>query len=141
MGGVRAAVTSLIVVDTNIAVRFVVDDDHEQADRVERLLLQDSVRLLRTVLLETEWVLRSRYRLSRGQVLAGLRGLTTLPNVEVENADRVARALDWFEAGLDFADAMHLAAADGEEETFVTFDRGLIRRAARLDLPVPVREP
>jgi predicted nucleic-acid-binding protein len=97
--------------------------------------------LLRTVLLETEWVLRSRYRLSRGQVLAALRGLTTLPKVEVEDADRVARALDWFEAGLDFADAMHLAAT-AEEETFVTFDRDLIRRAAgRGGLAVPVREP
>jgi predicted nucleic-acid-binding protein len=130
----------LIVLDTNVAVRFVVDDDREQADRVERLLLQGSVRLLRTVLLETEWVLRSRYRLSRGQVLAALRGLATLPRAEVEDADRVARALDWFEAGLDFADAMHLAAAD-DDGTFVTFDQGLIRRAARLSLAVPVREP
>jgi predicted nucleic acid-binding protein len=63
-----------------------------------------------------------------------------MERVEVEAADRVALALDWCEAGLDFADALHLAAVV-EGETFVTFDQSLIRHAARLGLPVPVRAP
>jgi predicted nucleic-acid-binding protein len=130
----------LIVVDTNILARFVVDDDKAQADRAQAVLAAGPVRLLPTVLLELEWVLRSSYRLPRTRVLAILRGLTALPAVEIEDADRVAQALDWFEAGLDFADALHLAAA-GEGETFVTFDQGLLRRAARLGVAVPVREP
>lgn len=130
----------MIVADTNILARFVVDDDKAQADRAQAVLGGGPVGLLRTVLLELEWVLRSTYRLPRARVLAILRGLTALPTVEIEDADRVARALDWFEAGLDFADAMHLAAA-GDGETFVTFDRGLIRRAGRLATAVPVRAP
>jgi predicted nucleic-acid-binding protein len=121
-------------------VRIVVDDDRDQANRAEALLNAGPVRLIRTVLLELEWVLRSTYRLPREKVLAILRGFTTLPAAEVEDADRVDLALDWFEAGLDFADAMHLAAAV-EGEAFVTFDQGLIRRAERLSLPVTVRAP
>lgn len=130
----------MIVADTNILARFVVDDDREQADRAQAVLGAGPVRLLLTVLLELEWVLRSTYRLPRARVLAILRGVTALPKVEVEDADRVAKALDWFEAGLDFADALHLAAA-GEGESFVTFDQSLIRRAARLGMAVPAREP
>lgn len=129
-----------MVADTNILVRVVVDDDRDQADRAQALLNAGPVRLVRTVLLELEWVLRSTYRLPRQTILAILRGFTTLPAAEVEDADQVDQALDWFEAGLDFADAMHLAAAV-EGETFLTFDRDLIRRAARLGIAVPVRAP
>lgn len=59
---------------------------------------------------------------------------------DVDQADRVARALDWLEAGLDFADALHLAAS-AEGDTFVTFDQGLLRRTARLGVTIPVRAP
>ena len=60
--------------------------------------------------------------------------------VEVEDADRVARAVDGFEARLDFADALHLAAA-GDGEIFVTFDQRLSRDAGRLGFAAPVQEP
>lgn len=141
MGRIRAAV-AVILVDTNVLVRLLVsEDDVRQRRAAEAVVRGGGVRLLHTVLLETEWVLRSRYRFGPRDVARGLRQLLGLQGVEVEDADRVAKALDWFEAGLDFADAMHLAAA-AEEETFVTFDRDLIRRAAGLGgLAVPVREP
>jgi predicted nucleic-acid-binding protein len=130
----------VIVADTNVLVRLLVDDDAAQADRAEAMLRAGPVRLLLTVLLELAWVLRASYRLPRPRVLAILRGLVALPMVEVEDPDRVARALDWFEAGLDFTDALHLAAA-AEDQAFVTFDQDLVRRAGRLDLPCPVGEP
>jgi predicted nucleic-acid-binding protein len=131
----------LIVADTNIVVRFLVDeDDARQRQVAEALVRSGGIRLLSTVLLETEWVLRSRYRFSPQQIAGGLRRLTALAEVEVEDADRVAQALEWFEAGLDFADALHLAATS-QGESFVTFDQDLIRRTARLGVAVPVREP
>jgi predicted nucleic-acid-binding protein len=130
----------VIVADTNVLVRLLVDDDAAQADRAEAMLRAGPVRLLLTVLLELAWVLHASYRLPRPRVLAILRGLVALPMVEVEDPDRVARALDWFEAGLDFTDALHLAAA-AEDQAFVTFDQDLVRRAGRLDLPCPVGEP
>lgn len=132
----------MIVVDTNIVVRLLVGeaDAARQRQEAEMLLGAGDVRLLLTVILETEWVLRSRYRFAGPQVAAALRRLVALPGVEVEDADRVARALDWFASGLDFADALHLAAT-GDGESFVTFDHDLIRRAGRLGVAVPVREP
>jgi predicted nucleic-acid-binding protein len=104
------------------------------------VLAEGDVLVLRSVILEAEWVLRSAFRLSRRRIATILRGLLGLAGVTIEGAANVARALDWFEAGLDFADAMHLAATpDGDE--FVTFDRSLARRARHLRGTPPVREP
>jgi predicted nucleic acid-binding protein len=61
-----------------------------------------------------------------------------LPRVTVEDAALVAHVLDWTEAGLDVADAPHLAKAAGYE-AFVSFDRRVARAAAALG-GVAVRE-
>ena len=53
----------MIAFDTCILVRFLADDDQVQADLAEALMRDNTVFLPRTVLLETEWVLRSRYTL------------------------------------------------------------------------------
>jgi predicted nucleic-acid-binding protein len=122
----------VIAIDTNLVVRLLVVDDVDQADRAEAVLRGGSVLVPKTVLLECEWVLRSGYGIAGPEIAGGLRRLLGLPGVTVEDAPAVARALDWYEGGLDFADALHLASAAGAAR-FATFDRVLIRRARRLD--------
>ncbi len=119
----------MLAVDTNIVVRYLTTDDPVQAKRARNLVDSNPVFLPSTVVLESEWVLRS-YRLTRPQVLAQLRHFLSLPTVTVENPLRVAKALAWAEAGMDFADALHLAAAENCA-AFITFDRPLVK-AARL---------
>lgn len=51
----------MIAFDTNLLVRTVVADDAGQVAIVQRLIMQDSIFISRTVLLETEWVLRAVY--------------------------------------------------------------------------------
>jgi predicted nucleic-acid-binding protein len=121
----------LRVVDTNLVVRLLVDDDRSQADRAQEIIETGDILLLNSVILETAWVLRSLYRLPPTRIASILRGLIGLPGVALESAQTVAKALDWFEAGLDFADAMHLAATPADAE-FVTFDQALVRDAAKL---------
>jgi predicted nucleic-acid-binding protein len=120
----------LRVVDTNLVVRLLVDDDRSQADRAQEIIETGDILLLNSVILETAWVLRSLYRLPPARIASILRGLTGLPSVALESAQTIAKALDWFEAGLDFGDAMHLAATPADAE-FVTFDRALVRDAAK----------
>ena len=120
------------VVDTNVVVRILVDDDRAQAERAAALLTEGEVLVLKTVLLESEWVLRSVYRLRRRRIASALRGLLGLPGVTVEDPSAVARALDWLDQGMDLADALHLASSP-PGATFVTFDRALVRQAALLD--------
>ena len=64
----------MIGLDTNVLVRFLVRDDEEQFERARRLIRREAqdgepVRVSLLVLLETEWVLRSRYKLSKGEIL------------------------------------------------------------------------
>ena len=126
-------------VDTNVIVRLLAKDHPEQYQRALALFEGGGVWIPLTVVLETEWVLRSGYRSAPERIAALLRSLMGLPGIEVENTDAVIQALDWFEQGMDFADALHLAAArhcDG----IATFDRDFIRTAARLGI-AGVRSP
>jgi predicted nucleic acid-binding protein len=60
-----------------------------------------------------------------------LRKLVGLPNIVLEQPLEVAEALDGFEQGLDFADALHLAGSR-RAGRFATFDQKLIKRAQKL---------
>lgn len=91
-----------------------------------------------TVLLESEWVLRTGYRFTPIQMVEAFRAIGGLPGTVVEDSSQVAQALDWAEQGMDFADALHLVRAEGCAE-FLTFDRKFARAAARLtDMTVTV---
>jgi predicted nucleic-acid-binding protein len=90
----------------------------------------NQIRLLDWVLLETEWVLRSLYEYDRERVHAGLSAVIGLRQVRVETPQRVAQALVWFDQGMDFADAMHLASCENCD-AFATFDRKLVATARK----------
>jgi predicted nucleic-acid-binding protein len=121
----------LIALATNVVVRLLVDDDPGQTRRARALLAAGTVLVTPTVLLETEWVLRGAYGIDRAAVARSLRALLGLPVVALLHAQATAQALAWFEAGLDFADALHLALSE-EAETFVSFDARLVKRARRI---------
>ncbi len=127
----------MLAIDTNIVVRLITADDPGQAQAVRRLLETESVFVPTTVLLEAEWVLRSTYGLDKGSVVAVLAGFCALPNVTLGEPDRTTVALTWAKSGMDFADALHLAGADGCD-AFVTFDRKLAKSADNPGAP-PVR--
>lgn len=81
-----------------------------------------------TVLLELEWVMRGFYALPRRDIVRVMRALAGIEHVTFEDRDAVLAALDAFEAGLDFADALHVTR-NARAATFATFDRRLGRRA------------
>jgi len=118
----------VVSVDTNVLVRFLTRDDRAQAARAEALFGSEGMFIATTVLLETEWVLRSVFEFEDGPVMESLGKLAGLPNVHVEDPDRLARALKWRADGIDFADALHIAAAGND---FRTFDERLAKRARR----------
>ena len=125
-------------VDTNIVVRYLTGDDPEQAARARSAVDSGEVFAGTTVLLESEWVLRSVYGFSRREVAAALRAFAGLPNVSVQNARLLAESLDRAQSGMDFADALHLGAA-ARCDAMLTFDRRFIKLAG--DAPIRVMEP
>lgn len=128
--------------DTNVLARFFVDDaDDAQAARQRPAAvaaLSERAFVSVTVLLEFEWVLRGFYALPRRTISAVLRALAGIEHVALEDRDALLVALDAFDAGLDFADALHLSRSD-RATAFVTFDKQLVKRAKALAL-VPAVE-
>lgn len=122
----------MISLDTNVVVRFLVNDDAVQARRARALIEANRVFVPITVLLETEWVLRSGYGIARVEIVRLLRGLLGLPELTTEDPQRVALALDWHARGIDFADALHLTGSAGAER-FATFDEKLLKAAKALE--------
>ena len=120
----------MIAIDTNVVVRLLTNDDPAQAARAADLLARERVLVPKTVLLETEWVLRYSYELPQPVVLAAFRKLLGLPQVVAEDAMAISRALELYEGGMDFADALHLASAR-DATAFATFDTRLAKRAGR----------
>lgn len=125
----------MVAVDTNVVVRFLVNDDKAQARRARALFEREEVFIATTVLLETEWVLRGAYGFAPEQIATYLRGLLGLPVARTERPLQLALALDAYSAGLDFADALHLllaaTGADVRPRVFYSFDIRLRRRASK----------
>jgi predicted nucleic-acid-binding protein len=122
----------VIALDTNVIVRVVTADDPRQLKIALKVFEADSLWVCKTVLLETEWVLRYSYRLDPGSIYEVFRKLLGYSRFKVEDRDSVLRALMLFERGLDFADALHLASS-GEAGRFATFDRPLAKAAHGLE--------
>lgn len=137
----------MIAVDTNILARYYVDDpgDPEAARQrpVAERVMRDSPSLFVsvTVVLELTWVLRAFYDFGTADCVRVIEHLLGLPNVMIEDWARVQEAVKLFDAGLDFADALHLCRA-GQCERFYTFDdRKFARRAQKLGVVPEVVVP
>jgi predicted nucleic-acid-binding protein len=128
-------------VDTNILARYYLNDDPAQARCAARILATGDVFVPKTVILELEWVLRSVAEQPADKVADCLKHLIALPGVTVEDHDEVEDALRHCRRGVDFADALHLAASQACSELLTFDDRGYARRAAKLGLKPPVKVP
>ena len=130
----------MIAIDTNVLVRLLTGDDAAQTRRAAALFEQGDIYIGKTVLLETEWVLRFSYGLGSPAIITALKNVLGLPQVTAEDNLAIADALTLFEGGMDFGDALHLAMSNGDE-AFVTFDERLVKRAERAGFALPVELP
>lgn len=121
----------MVAVDTNVLVRLLVSDNPAQNKASHKLFSSEQIFIPDTVLLETEWVLRAAFELSREEICTAFRRICGLSNVRVSDAQRLAQVIDWHAAGFDFADAFHLALSMNQE-AFKTFDIGFIKQAKTL---------
>lgn len=118
----------MLAIDTNIIVRYLTADHPEQSPKAKALIDSEEVFVCITVLLESDWVMRSVYAFSSAEVAKALRSFAGLPNVTVEDAVLAANALDWAAQGMDLAEALHLAKAQGCG-ALVSFDRRFAKAA------------
>ncbi|MGR9109036.1 MAG: PIN domain-containing protein [Gammaproteobacteria bacterium] len=86
----------LIAIDTNVLLRYLLQDDEDQAATANRLINgSEPVLLTDVVLVETVWTLTGKkYGLDKHGVLAVLNALFEEPNLRFENAQTVWKALN-----------------------------------------------
>ncbi|MFC1706486.1 PIN domain-containing protein [Planctomycetota bacterium] len=124
----------MIALDTNVLVRFLVEDDEKQARRAKELIQtaiehETGLFLSDIVLCETVWVLEVSYGFNREQIEQVLRSILAARYVRFTSSDRVARAIKAYATGRgDFADYMirEHARTAGCEAVY-TFDKALKR--------------
>ncbi|MFN0299151.1 MAG: type II toxin-antitoxin system VapC family toxin [Burkholderiales bacterium] len=122
----------MLAVDTHVVVRLITQDDARQSKRVNTVFESEEIFISSTVILETEWVLRSSCDLPRESVADAIRRVLGLSNVTVDNASAFMRALQMFDEGIDIADALHFATSL-KADRFGTFDAKLVKRARILN--------
>ena len=116
--------------DTNVLVRYLVQDDPKQAARAVRFIetscTEERPCYIGTIVLcELAWVLESNYRQTRAEIAVVIEKLLQIGQLEVANPNVVWRALsDYRKSNVDFPD--HLLARFNESagcDSTVTFDK------------------
>ena len=125
-------------VDTNVIVRYLTADDPVQTP-LATAIFSTACFVPDTVLLETAWLLTSRYRIPRAELAATLSDLVHLPTITVSDSDHVLWAIERFAAGADFADMMHIISGRGAD-AFISFEDRLDILAGP-DVPMPIERP
>ncbi|MGP8032868.1 MAG: PIN domain-containing protein [Steroidobacteraceae bacterium] len=102
----------MLGIDTNVLVRFLVRDDPEQFERARRLIRHElgggeTVLISLLVVLETEWVLRSRYKIGKAEIVAALSALLDTVELEFEDEPSLEEAVfTWKDSAAEFADCL-----------------------------------
>lgn len=102
----------MLGIDTNVLIRFLVRDDDAQFEKARKLIKREvtaghRVFVNQLVLMEAEWVLRSRYAVPKNQIIEAISGLLDASDVQFEDEPAIEEALFiWKDSAADFADCL-----------------------------------
>jgi predicted nucleic-acid-binding protein len=103
--------------DTNVLIRYLVQDDAKQSRAADRYITQyadseSALFLPVSVILETEWVLRSAYGYSKESVIDVFTSLLETREMAFQDEASLEFAVFLYrEHNIDFADCLHVATA------------------------------
>ena len=126
----------MAALDTNVLVRFLIQDDDKQG-LLARELIRSALKkgeplfVPLTVMLELEWVLRSNFGFDKADIIQTLSSLLTAVELSFESEAAVEVALELFRQNkADFSDCVHIALSHAAGmEPLWTFDKA----AAKVD--------
>lgn len=129
----------MIGLDTNVIVRYIMQDDPDQSrqatDLIEGNLSGDEPGFIALLALaEILWVLKTVYRIPKAGLVTVVEGLLATRQLRIEQSELVFRALRAYRVGNgDFSDA--LIAMTGKAngcDAVLTFDREVTNVGMRL---------
>lgn len=119
----------LKTIDSNLVIRYFVEDDAKKADAVEELFKKakkDELELPDVIIAEIVWVLQSFYKLSKNETLGKLEGFLSLENVKI-NRSTLKKTIDIYRKyNISYTDAYLVAyTLQGDRKFICSYDRGL----------------
>jgi|ERR1035438_1908222 predicted nucleic-acid-binding protein len=102
----------MLGIDTNVLVRYLVRDDQRQFEKARRLITRQATKgepvlVSLLVLLETEWVLRSRYDLAKAEIYSAFSALLDAADIAFEDEASIEGALySWSNSAAGFTDSL-----------------------------------
>jgi len=114
----------VIIVDANIIIRFLMNDNIEQANKAEKIIKNHTILISNEVLAEVVYVLIGVYKIPRKDVVDNLILFISNPMIVIINKEKVVKALQIFKnVNLDFVDSLLCSYFDTDE--IATFDKKL----------------
>jgi len=118
------------VIDTNLLVRYLINDDQKKAEAVDNLLdraAKGEVRIIvpSVVIAELVWVLESFYQLKAGAILELAEAIINTSGLDVTDKSTIISALRLYKSkNIDFIDAWIIEfAKERGVKTIYTFDK------------------
>lgn len=129
----------MISLDASVLVRYATADHPVLSPVALRIIKDNQCFLTKAALIELVYVLKSVYRLDKPAIVASIRTILGLETVTVEDYLRTSSAVEWFEDGMDFGDAMILASS-ADSTNVATFDSGFTKLSRRIGATPPVTD-
>jgi Predicted nucleic-acid-binding protein, contains PIN domain len=114
------------ILDTNMVLRYLLNDNREMADEAERVIKEGSVLLTIEVIAEVVYVLKGVYSIERGQIASCLLEFLSEVNILEEKVVRLGLEI-YAEQNLDFVDCILYAYNRVKGYEVKTFDKKLLR--------------
>jgi predicted nucleic-acid-binding protein len=102
----------MLGIDTNVLVQYLVKDDQPQFEKSRRLINREvsaraPVLVSLIVLLEAEWVLRSRYEFAKSDILTAFAALLDAAELVFEDEPSIEHAIyAWKDSTAEFVDCL-----------------------------------
>ncbi|MCF6155960.1 MAG: PIN domain-containing protein [Candidatus Brocadia sp.] len=129
-GLLRVESSKKVVIDTNLLVRYLINDDQKKAEAVDNLLdraAKGDVRIIvpSVVIAELVWVLESFYQLKADAILELVEAITNTSGLDVTDKSTIISALRLYKSkNIDFIDAWIIEfAKERGVKTICTFDK------------------
>ena len=132
-----------VVIDTNLLVRYLINDDQKKADAVDNLLdkaIKGEVRIIipSVVIAELVWVLESFYQLKADVILELVEAIVNTSGLDVTDKSTVISALRLYKnRNVDFIDAWIIEfAKERGIKTIYTFDKKHFRNIEGIEITI-----
>lgn len=132
--------TDIVIVDTNILVRYALNDNHEQAliahNYINNIKYQCVIPI--QVFCELDWVLRKREKIPRNDVVLFFMDLINRPNISFDNTE-FEKGLYFLKNGGDFADGViAYQTTHFDNAKWLTFDKDGRKLAKRVGIGLEI---